>query len=534
MAAQQNTIRTALPAEVKKIDIFSNEDQTKKVDLRGGLLRLQYFESILQDTIRVTVIYTDSGSTIAKKGDDKLVSAIEGLPIVGQERVDLTFIDNNDNEIKFSKEGKNSLYINKFSPVTDDTTRSMVMLDLVSKEYILNEKMRLNTRFDGSISEHVTGILTKQKVNKDTPKEREQNYLNTEKELFIEKTTGDYIFCGNNWKPFYTMNWLSKKAVPGGGKDRDERNGKEGDDGALGNSAGYFLWETAKGFHFRSIEWLLDKEMNPKKKSIIYNDTGDDGGGKIPAGYDIKALSMEKSNPLNIQKKLMMGAFSTRTIVFNPFNCIYEVITPNAYGDKKTRASQDKLKLAGGKLPVMNPEFNMDERDGAKGEKKGTTPTAPAGTGNSKKDATKGEISKSKEFSRTQYMFLDYGTLVADGDKDPNKWADGAKKQLEKSQTHQNFEIKDILNQSSMRYNQLFSNKISVTIPGDFSLHAGDSIFFDGPELTSDDKKDTIDKKDGGLYIIADICHYSTSKETYTKMNLVRDSIERKGTATGG
>ena len=41
MAAQQNTIRTALPAEVKKIDIFSNEDQTKKVDLRGGLLRLQ-------------------------------------------------------------------------------------------------------------------------------------------------------------------------------------------------------------------------------------------------------------------------------------------------------------------------------------------------------------------------------------------------------------------------------------------------------------------------------------------------------------
>ena len=165
MAAQQNTIRTALPAEVKKIDIFSNEDQTKKVDLRGGLLRLQYFESILQDTIRVTVIYTDSGSTIAKKGDDKLVSAIEGLPIVGQERVDLTFIDNNDNEIKFSKEGKNSLYINKFSPVTDDTTRSMVMLDLVSKEYILNEKMRLNTRFDGSISEHVTGILTKIKYN---------------------------------------------------------------------------------------------------------------------------------------------------------------------------------------------------------------------------------------------------------------------------------------------------------------------------------------------------------------------------------
>ena len=83
-----------------------------------------------------------------------------------------------------------------------------------------------------------------------------------------------------------------------------------------------------------------------------------------------------------------------------------------------------------------------------------------------------------------------------------------------------------------MRYNQLFSTKISVTIPGDFSLHAGYSIFFDGPELTSDANKDSIDQKDGGLYIIADICHYSSVKETYTKMNLIRDSTERKGKPT--
>ncbi len=131
-------------------------------------------------------------------------------------------------------------------------------------------------------------------------------------------------------------------------------------------------------------------------------------------------------------------------------------------------------------------------------------------------------------------MLIDSGTLIDDGSKDPKTWSEGAEKQLKKSKKDQNFEIKDILSQSSMRYNQLYSSKISITIPGDFSLHAGDSIFFDGPELTGDDKKDSIDEKDGGLYIIADICHYSSSKETYTKMNLVRDSTERKGTATGG
>jgi hypothetical protein len=513
------TIRSAIPAEITKANIFSNEDPSKTVDLRGGLIRLQYYESILQDTVRVTLIYADSGSTIEKDG--KLVGAVEGLPIVGQETVELSFTDNNENELKFTKEDGNSLYVNKYTPVTGDTTRSLVMLDLVSREYILNEKIRLNTRFDGKISEHVKGILTEAKTAKDGDKEKtNKKYLDTKKELFIEETTGDYIFCGGNKKAFYTMNWLSKKAVPGGGKDRDDKGGRKGDGGALGNSAGYFFWETVKGFHFRSIDWLMDKEMNPKKKSIIYNDTTDGGGEKMPQGYDIKALSMDKDNRLDVQKKLMMGAYSTRTIVFNPFNSVYEVITPNAYAkDTNIKARQDTLKLAGEKLPVMNPEFDMPGSDGS------------AGTGDC---PDKAEVSSSKEFSRTQYMLVDSGTLISDGSKDPKTWSEGTKKQLEKSKKDKNFEVKDILSQSSMRYNQLYSSKISVTIPGDFSLHAGDSIFFDGPQLTGDEKKDSIDEKDGGLYIIADICHYSSSKETYTKMNLVRDSTERKGTATGG
>ena len=188
------------------------------MDLRSGVMRLQYYESILQDSIRVVVTYADSGSTIEKDG--KLVSAVEGLPIVGQERVELEFTDNNDNTVKFGKEGKNSLYVNKFVPVQSDSTRSLVMLDLVSKEYIMNEKLRLNTRFDGKISDHVKGILTKMEY-KQEGKDIQKDYLKTEKELFIEETTGNYIFCGNNWKPFYTMNWLSKKGVPGGGDDKD-------------------------------------------------------------------------------------------------------------------------------------------------------------------------------------------------------------------------------------------------------------------------------------------------------------------------
>ena len=39
---------------------------------------------------------------------------------------------------------------------------------------------------------------------------------------------------------------------------------------------------------------------------------------------------------------------------------------------------------------------------------------------------------------------------------------------------------------------------------------------------------------DGGLYLITDLCHYVTAKETYTKLVLTRDSFGRKGSPTKG
>lgn len=441
--ANQITSKGAEPSFIDKIDIVSNKNQSKNVSVAGGTIRLMYYESILQDSIKATITFADTGNSI----DNKTV--IEGLPMVGQEKVFLKFRDNNEQTLDLV------LYINKVTPLADDTTKSMVQIDLASKEFIMNEKVRLNTRFDGKISDHIKKILT------------DQNYLGTEKNVDIEETSNNYNFIGNNKKPYYAMNWLSKRAVP---------NLPD----AKGNTAGYFFFETSEGFKFKSIDSMLSQE---KKKSIIYNQTPDSRGANIPAGYDVKALDYSKDNRVDVQEKLKMGAFSTRTVLFDPFNCYYEVITPNAKEKEKS------LKLAGKELPVLNPEFN---KEGA-----------------------------NKEFSRTTYMLLDKGTLPV-GD---------SKQQIEKS-TEENFDPKNILNQAIMRYNQLYSIKTTITIPGDFSLHAGDVVFIDAPELAPETKE--VSKENGGLYIIADLCHYISTKETYTKLNLVRDSFGRIGNHTSG
>ena len=430
------------PASIDKLTIFSNKGG-KSTDIANGISQFEYHESILQDSIRVTVFYSDTGDAVDGK------TAMEGLPIVGTEKVKLVFKDNREEKLELD------LYVNKATPLSESSTKNFVKLDLVSKEFILNEKARLNKRFDGKISDHISRILTN----------GNRNGLETEKDVDIEATSNNYSFFGNNKKPYYTINWLCKMSV-------SAENQKDGD------SAGYFFYETADGFKFKSIDGLLAQKQ---KKSIIFNDSPDKES--LPKGYDIKALKFDRDNKVDVQRKFEMGTFSSRTVLFDPFTCFYEVVNITA------EEREANLKLGGKELPTFNPEF--------------------------------GSSDPSKEFSRTTYYLLDTGTLPSGS----------TQQQLSKSR-EENKKLKKVINQSIMRYNQLFSTMITVTIAADLSLHAGDAIFVDSPELARDTKNDGVDRQSGGLYIISDICHHYTPRGSYTRLNLVRDSLGRKGNHT--
>ena len=85
------------PAIISQVVVTSNKDQSRAVDLAAGVSVLQYFESILADTIRVSVNYTDTGNTIKSEDDDTVMAAVEGLPIVGTESCKVIIEDNNGN-----------------------------------------------------------------------------------------------------------------------------------------------------------------------------------------------------------------------------------------------------------------------------------------------------------------------------------------------------------------------------------------------------------------------------------------------------
>ena len=435
MANQSLDSKKGESGNIKKLSIASNK--SGQSDISNGIVELRYYESILQETVRVQLQFVDTGNSVNGK------TVIEGLPLVGTEKTKVIIEDNNKNELSLH------LYVNAVTPVQETTQQNLVNLSLVSKEHILNQRVRVNTRFDGKISDHVRKILTN------------ANFLASSKDLDIEETQNNYNFLGNNKKPFYTCTWLAKKGVP--------------NITSPGKTAGYFFYETSKGFNFRSIDKLL--EQTPKRK-LIFNETPDARGANIPFGYDGKILELESDNNINVQSKDEIGAYSTRIVLFDPFNCKYQIIKP------RLEETEKSLKLAGKELPVFNSEFNSGRQD---------------------------------NFTRTTYMLIDRGSVPSGKTED----------QINKSK-EPNFDPKNILNQSTMRYNQLFTIKKTITIPGDFSLNAGDVIFVDIPEVSVDKKNQKPNSETGGLYIIADLCHFVSTQYCLTKLNLVRDSYGRK------
>ena len=463
--------KTSEPAFISKLSVKSNKNKDT-VSIANGTVQLQYWESILQDSIRASVVFTDTGNSLPKKrtlfgssGKGK-VGVVEGLPIVGEEQVILKFEDNLGNVLEFSDNDENSLFIiEKPSIATEgETTNKAYELKLASKEFLDNEEgwSRVRTCYSGQVSDHVRSILEKN--------------LKTKKDLDIEETKKPLDFTGHNKKPFFTLNTLAQKAVS---------SKIEGE----GTTAGYFFWETANGFHFKSIDTLL---TGKQKLSILYNENAD---SKPPAGYDVKALSLEMDNRIDVKRKKMMGAYSTRSFLLDPFNGIWECVSKDALSEEgKKKVDNEELKCAAEELPTLNNVFKDTKAD--------------------------------TDFTRTTWNAVTTGQLNYGPISD----------QLDKSKQI-NFDYSKVLNQSISRYNQLFASQITIVIPGNFSLHAGDTVFMDIPESGTTQNKacsDEVNKMDGGVYLITDLCHYVTAKETYTKLVLTRDSFGRKGSPTKG
>lgn len=294
----------------------------------------------------------------------------------------------------------------------------------------------------------------------------DQRGLNSKKNIEADSTLINYNFIGNDRKPFYVSTWLASKSVPDLSVD-----GKSGQGGA----AGYLFYETYDGFKFKSIDKLF--EQTPVKKYIFTNTADKPESNE----YDDKILSYNIERDIDLQQNLTLGTYSNRSIFFD-FYAMNHVIRNYNVDDYQ----KDKIVNAGSKdITYVADEFR-------------------------------------KPTSRLMNHILDVGTLPS------GKNADSQLSTWKNTPYDPTYDAANTMVQSIMRYNQMFTIKVNIVIPGDFSLRAGQLIHCDFPDLTIEKNTNELNPESSGIYMISSLCHRITTRNTFTSLTLVRDTFGRK------
>ena len=231
-------------------------------DIVRGNPIINYFESIDSPSISMTITFIDVDQVLGRKG------------ITGGEFINLTIQDGEVDKFKITDEHK--MMLNSVRNMTTETNKQFATLEFISVESIVNETARLNKKFQGNVSQTVEEIL----VN-------DAKGIQTKKKLEKDEAANSYAFVGNLKRPIDTIQWLCPKTQ------------------SSTTNFGFLFYENLDGYHFKSIEKLLEQE--PIK--YTYTDKPDD-----PDIGPFKILQNQLNQTNDIGMNCRMGMYANRTI----------------------------------------------------------------------------------------------------------------------------------------------------------------------------------------------------------------------------
>ena len=236
-------------------------------------------------------------------------------------------------------------------------------------------------------------------------------------------------------------------------------------------TAGYFFYQTKEGYHFKSIDKLI-----AQKPVATYYAQDAVGKGKEQQGNDRIILSYNVTRNNDLLKKLRLGTYSSQRSYFNPLNFSFTHPEKGKFSLKDYVSDSNNLGQKLSLPPIKGSERNL------------------------------GDIP-----SRMITGIVDLGTLEEGVSVDEN--ADPFKYQ----------------SQTIMRYNLLFTQSISATLPLNSNLRAGDVIECNFPKTTVKKVKEFDDNQQSGLYMIKELCHHYDKEGSYTAVKLIRDTFGKYG-----
>ena len=231
-------------------------------DIVRGNPIINFFDSIDIPSISMTITFIDVDQVLGRKG------------ITGGEFINLTIQDGEVDKFKITDEHK--MMLNSVRNMTTETNKQFATLEFISVESIVNETARLNKKFQGNVSQTVEEIL----VN-------DAKGIQTKKKLEKDEAANSYAFVGNLKRPIDTIQWLCPKTQ------------------SSTTDFGFLFYENLDGYHFKSIEKLLEQE--PIK--YTHTDKPDD-----PDIGPFKILQNQLNQTNDIGMNCRMGMYANKTI----------------------------------------------------------------------------------------------------------------------------------------------------------------------------------------------------------------------------
>lgn len=309
------------------ITIESTVDRSKTVDLRLGVISIDYYEDIFSPTVTAKMVVINTGNVVAGNDNDQTQSLYHGLPLRGGERVVIKIEGNSDNNpgLDFSTSPEQYMYVSSIGNVISEGEKESFVLSLTTREAITNETSRVGEKYPASspLSSSAQKIITEK--------------LFTARNIKVDPTQNKYGFIGNMRKPFTVLTWMASKAVP----DISEED----------STAGYCFFQTATSYCFKSIDKMMKE---PSKATYTYSTGAPSERG---SNEDFKILSYITNKNQNLIENLRLGTYSSLRLNFNPLTF---TINDPTQGLFNTQNYSGKMVSLGKDIEIPSLDGNND------------------------------------------------------------------------------------------------------------------------------------------------------------------------------
>ena len=449
--------------------VLSKGDDTKPTALdRDMIASLSVHESIVSPFMGATMMISDS------KG------LLNNFPVEGGENIEIklkTTWDDTPIRYKFK--------IFKIVSRVIKNKQQLYILALTSEEVFTNETVRVEQLQTGDPSDIVATLIRKE--------------LKSSKTIYSEKTKFEVRHLPGRSRPFDIIANLTKRSVSNKAVYKNVKKNKAGGKTEtkqeIKGSAGYFFWESRRGYNYYSIDALCDEQGG----KFSAPDLNSEPFGPYVEGVANTDISADQRRlienftfrtEVDVLSSLRKGKYSSLMVFFNHSTGQYEEYVYN----------------------IKDSYKNMSHL--GKQENVSSIPSS--------------QLDLSSKPTRIMSALLDHEAWfndpqVADPNQNtenPNKYADW---------------IKYYASQSIARYDLLTNQEAELVIPGNPFISAGDkvNVMITSKLADADRLEQPWDKESSGIYLVKEITHlfdFTTGTNGVLKstLQLFRDSYGMK------